>query len=172
MVKIAHASIDENGKIIRGKAGDQTGKELCIRRWYKKPWGVLVRFNDQKQARKIAEFMTAAVNNDFIGYDQGERNTLLAECKKVNFDVSKVKTPCECDCSSLVSVACMAAGVGESYLVSNGNCKTTRTLRRALMTTGLVTVIEDRNILDTCDSLCVGDILISEGHHVVVVVEV
>ena len=31
MIKIGHASIDENGKITGGKAGDQTGKEVCIR---------------------------------------------------------------------------------------------------------------------------------------------
>lgn len=171
MVKIAHASIDENGHARNGKAGDQTKKEVCIRSWYNKPWNVLVRFNDQKQAQKIADFMKAAAANDNIGYDQNQRNTLLAECKKVNFDVSKVG-PCECDCSSLVSIACMYAGIGESYLVSNGNCKTTHTLRRALLVTGKVTAIEDKNILSSCNSLKVGDILISEGHHVVVVVEV
>ena len=35
-VKIGHASIDERGKISGGKAGDQTGKEVCIRDWYNK----------------------------------------------------------------------------------------------------------------------------------------
>ena len=122
-------------------------------------------------ADKVADFMVMAAQNDNIGYDQDQRNTLLSECKKVGFDVSKVG-PCECDCSSLVSVACMYAGIPESYLISNANCKTTRTLRRALQCTGKVTVIFDKNILSSYNSLNRGDILISEGHHVVVVVEV
>ena len=42
-VKIGHASIDENGRAQGGKAGDQTGKEVCTRNWYKhsKGWRVL-----------------------------------------------------------------------------------------------------------------------------------
>ena len=38
-VKIGHASIDENGKAAGGKAGDQTGREVCVRDWdwYNKP---------------------------------------------------------------------------------------------------------------------------------------
>ena len=42
-VKIGHASIDENNAAKGGKAGDQTGKELCTRDWYTKGWNVLLR---------------------------------------------------------------------------------------------------------------------------------
>ena len=31
---IVHASINENGKITGGKTGDQTGKEICTRKFY------------------------------------------------------------------------------------------------------------------------------------------
>ena len=31
MAMIAHASLDEHGNIKGGNAGDQTGKEVCIR---------------------------------------------------------------------------------------------------------------------------------------------
>ena len=34
-VRIGHASQDEHGRATGGSAGDQTGKELCIRQWYK-----------------------------------------------------------------------------------------------------------------------------------------
>ena len=34
-IRIGHASISENGT-TSGKAGDQTGKEVCIREWYSK----------------------------------------------------------------------------------------------------------------------------------------
>ena len=36
-VRIGHASISEKGT-INGTKGDQTGKEVCIRTWYSKPW--------------------------------------------------------------------------------------------------------------------------------------
>ena len=42
-VKIGHASIDENKKIKGGAAGDQTGGEVCIRKWYNKPWEFVLR---------------------------------------------------------------------------------------------------------------------------------
>lgn len=37
--EIAHASINEKGKTTGGKTGDQTGKEICIRPYYKYPGG-------------------------------------------------------------------------------------------------------------------------------------
>lgn len=37
--KIAHASINEKGKITGGKPGDQTGKEICIRSFYTPSYG-------------------------------------------------------------------------------------------------------------------------------------
>lgn len=36
--EIVHASIDERGKTTGGKPGDQTGKEICVRSYYNKPW--------------------------------------------------------------------------------------------------------------------------------------
>lgn len=42
--KIVHASINEKGKATGGKAGDQTGKEICIRNYYEYPWDVHYRY--------------------------------------------------------------------------------------------------------------------------------
>ena len=36
--KIVHASINEKGTTTGGKSGDQTGREICIRSYYNKPW--------------------------------------------------------------------------------------------------------------------------------------
>ena len=52
-VKIGHASIDENGKITGGAAGDQNGKEVCTRDWYNKPWLKVFRPNDQIRVAKL-----------------------------------------------------------------------------------------------------------------------
>lgn len=171
MVLIAHASIDEHGKTKNGQAGDQTKKEVCTREWYNKPWNVLVRFTDPKMAEKVAVSMENASKNDLIGYDQNQRNTLLKEARKHNYDISKVDVPCECDCSSLVSVACMYAGIPESTLTLNGNCCTTSTLRQCLKSTGEVEIFTTPLYLTRTDRLKRGDILIKEGHHVVVVIK-
>ena len=100
-VKIGHASIDENGKIAGGKVGDQTGKEICIRDWYKKPWNVMLICTDEKLADKAAEYMEAICKDDSYGYDQSQRGTGYESIKKNG--VAKGKG--EFDCSSLVSVA-------------------------------------------------------------------
>lgn len=170
-VLIAHASIDENNRARGGQAGDQTGKEVCIREWYNKPWNVMIRFNDSVMANKVADCMEMAAANIYIGYDQNQRNTLLTKARKFNYDVSKVKEPCETDCSALVSVACMYAGIPESALTYNGNCLTTRTLRAGLKATGEVSVFTTIPYLAKPDKLKRGDILLKEGSHVVVVVK-
>lgn len=171
-VLIAHASIDENKAIKNGAAGDQTKKEVYVRSWYNKPWSYLIRFTDRIMANKLADCMEMACANDNIGYDQNQRNTLLKEARKYNYNVSKVKVPCETDCSALVSVACMYAGIPESTLTYHGNCATTRTLRQILKATGEVEIYSTPLYVSCVDRLKRGDILLKEGAHVAVVVKV
>ena len=47
---IVHASIDENGTTEGRKAGDQTGKEICIRKYYTPSygWSYHLRYNENK----------------------------------------------------------------------------------------------------------------------------
>lgn len=169
-VLIAHASLSEN-QTVNGEKGDQTGKEVCIREWYSKPWKALIRFKDPKVAEKVALCMENAAKNNLIGYSQATRNTLLNEARKHNYDVSKVTVPCNCDCSSLVSVACMYAGIPESVLTLHGNCATTSTLTNCLKNSGLVDVYTSLPYLTKTDKLKRGDILIKPNSHVVVVVQ-
>ena len=171
MAIIAHASIDETGKIKNGVAGDQTGKEVCTRTWYNKPWNCVIRFTDAGMREKVARCMEMAAANNHIGYDQNQRNTLLNKARKYNYDVSKITENCETDCSALVSVACMYAGVPESFLTLRGNCATTRTLRQILKATGEVEVFTTPLYTQKTEKLLRGDILLREGSHVAVVVE-
>lgn len=171
-VLIAHASSDENKNAKGGKAGDQTGKEVCIREWYNKPWNVVIRFTDATMANKVADCMEMACKNEQIGYDQLQRNTLLNKARKYNYNVSKVTEPCETDCSALVSVACMYAGIPESTLTLNGNCATTRTLRQILKSTGEVEIYTTPLYTAKSDRLKRGDIVLKEGSHVAVVVKI
>lgn len=170
-VMIAHASIDEHNRVSGGKAGDQTGKEVCVRSWYSKPWGCVIRFQDARMAEKVAQAMEMAAANNRIGYNQNQRNTLLKEARKHNYDISKVAVPCETDCSALVSVACMYAGVPESALTLMGNCAHTRNLKQMLKATGEVDIYNTALYTNKPDRLKRGDILLKEGSHVAVVVK-
>ena len=170
-IKIAHATHDENGKIYGGKAGDQTGGECCIRNWYNRPWNYIIRFKDGKIAEKVAYAMEQAAKNDNIGYDQYQRNTLFIEAKKVGYDPGKVTKKVETDCSALVSLACMYAGIPEDVLYKYDNSSTTSVIRARLVGTGLVDVFTAKQYLNSGDYLLRGDILLYEGHHVAVAIE-
>ena len=168
-VLIGHASINENGKASGGKAGDQTKKELCTRYWYSKPWSVLLRPKDSTMAEKIAIACEQACANENIGYDQGQRNTLYTQAKAVNFDLSKITTACECDCSSLACICAIAAGAPAEKLYVGGNMGTTRTMRSYFKNTGMFEILTDSKYLTTSDYLKRGDIVVNEGSHTFIV---
>ena len=167
-IKIGHASIDERGKTSGGTAGDQTGKEVCIRTWYSKPWGLVLRPKSASVAERMARACEAACANNKIGYDQGQRNTLNAQAKTVGYDLSRVGK-CECDCSSLMAVCAQAAGVNIPY--TSGNAPTTRTMRTAFSGTGAFEVLTESKYLTTDAWLKRGDVLVAPGAHTVMALE-
>ena len=164
-VTIGHASIDENKNIKGGNAGDQTKKEVCTRTWYSKPWTSVIRPKDSAKAEKIAKAMEQACANDKIGYDQNQRTTLYTQAKAANWDLSKIATACECDCSSLVAVCVNAAGITVSKDIYTGNEKT------ALANTGAFTVLTDSEYISKADYLKRGDILLGSGHTAIVLTD-
>lgn len=164
-VKIGHASIDERNKANSGTAGDQTQKEVCTRNWYNKPWHTVIRPKDSIHAEKIAKAMEQACANDKIGYDQYQRTTLYTQAKALNWDISKITTPCECDCSSLVAVCVNASGIAVSKDIYTGNEKT------ALANTGAFTVYTDAKHISKADYLKRGDILLGSGHTAIVLTD-
>lgn len=167
-VKIGHASIDENGKAIGGAAGDQTGKEVCTRTYYKAEWDAILRPKTAEVAEKSAKFIEDACANDKIGYDQGQRNTLYANAAAVKFDASKIIVKCECDCSSLIHVAVIAAGANVTY---GSNGFTTRTMADRLVASGNYEKLTDSKYLTSDKYLKRGDILVKAGSHTVMVLE-
>ena len=69
MVTIGSARIDENGNIIGGMAGDQTGREVCTEAYYVHKLGwVMLRPKDPKMAIRLAKAMMDACSNKNIGY--------------------------------------------------------------------------------------------------------
>ena len=161
-VYIGHASIDERGKANSGAAGDQTGKEVYKRTWYNKPWHTVIRPKSADIAEKIAKAMEQACANDNIGYDQYQRTTLYELAKAKKWDISKVTTKCETDCSALVAVCCNAAGIAVSKDMYTGNEKS------VLKGTGKFTIYTDKKYVNSSDYLMRGDILLGDGHTAIV----
>lgn len=161
-VKIGHAPKDEKGKFTGGGAGDQTGKEVCTRNWYNKPWTVVFRPKDASVAEQIAKAMEQACANDKIGYDQGQRTTLYTKAKEAAWDLSKITEKCECDCSALVAVCVNAAGIAVSKDMYTGNQK------RVLSATGAFEVLTYGKYTDSSNNLKRGDILLGVGHTAIV----
>lgn len=165
-VTVGSARIDEQGQSHSGKAGDQTGKEVSRQSWYKhsKGWRVF-RAKDAAKAERIARCMEMACDNEKIGYDQYQRNTLYKYAEAVGFDVSKVTTACETDCSALVRVCCAYAGImGLPSDFRTGN------MPKNLMNTGEFAELTGSKYTDQSVYLGVGDILVTKtsGHTVVV----
>ena len=167
-VIIGHASKDERGKATGGRAGDQSGKEVCERSWYRGGWNVLLRPAGPALAEKSAAACAAACGNPNIGYDQGGRNTLYVKAKAAGFELGRIAEPCECDCSSLMHVCAVAGGADIPY---GANGCTTRTMVRAFCGSGDYIKLTGKEFLTSPDKLQRGDILVKEGSHTVMVLQ-
>lgn len=164
-VIIGSARIDERGKASGGAAGDQnSGKEVSTQNWYlhSKGWRVF-RAKDPAKAEKIAQDMQYACDNNHIGYDQTDRNTLYDAAKPYKFNCSMVKKNVETDCSALVRICCLYAGID----VPNFN---TANEASVLMATGAFTELTDHKYTTSSMYLKRGDILLTKtkGHTAVV----
>lgn len=161
-IYIGHASKDENNKYTGGKAGDQTGKEVYKRTYYKHAngWHAL-RPKNVNHANAIVEAMQQAVDNPNIGYDQGERSDIMTSLKKYG-SLKKIAEPTECDCSSLVR-ACIYQATGKDV-----GSFTTANEASVLAKSGL---FENKFSVYSSSSLYNGDVLVTQtkGHTVVVI---
>lgn len=162
-IRIGHASIDEHGKAKGGASGDQTGREVTIRTWYSKPWGLVLRCKDAAKAEKMAAACEKGCANSNIGYDQNQRNTLNTQAEKVGYDLAKIKAKCETDCSAFMTVCAQAAGIDIPYTA--GNAPTTSTMREAFTSTGMFDVLTDSKYLTSDKFLRRGDIMVKPGSH-------
>ena len=163
-VNIGSAHIDEHGNAKGGKAGNQSGNELGVQKWYKhqKGW-VVLRPKDPYKGKEIAYDMQAACKNKHIGYDQGQRLTLYNAAKPYGFDCAKVTQDVETDCSALVRVCLAYAGI----MVSNF---TTANEASVLLGSGYFKRLSGDQYETRPDYLRAGDVLVTktQGHTVVV----
>lgn len=167
-INIGHASIDENGRANSGQAGDQTGKEVCVRTWYNASWNVVFRAKSATVAEKMAAACEILCNGNLVGYDQYQRNTLWDELAKVGWDPAKLKTKCETDCSAFMTALAKIAGI-EVPRVSLGNGKynapVTQTMRQAFTSTGSFEALTDSKYCTSDNYIKRGDILVRESGH-------
>lgn len=88
--QIVHASINENNKTTGGKPGDQTGKEICIRSYYNKPWDCILRYKSDTSTTSggkslIKEGQKQA--NKFVGTNLAIDGVRGANTKKAGIKV-------------------------------------------------------------------------------------
>lgn len=168
-ILIGSARIDENGKAHGGQAGSQTDKEVSTQKWYlsEKGWRVL-RFRDPVMAKRAAYAMQAACDSVYVGYDQHERDTLLHVSEPLGYDIAKVTTPCETDCSALIRV-CLAYAFGRDIVAEQTSAYFyTGNMMKWLLKTGYFYELEGTKYTEDYDRLGVGDILVTKtkGHTV------
>lgn len=168
-ILIGHASIDERGMTKNGSAGDQTGREVCTRLWYDKPWAYVLRCKDSVKAEQMARACERGCANNNIGYNQNRRNTLHTQAQKVNYDLSRITASCETDCSAFMSVCAQAAGIRIPY--NSANAPTTSTMKSAFAKTGEFEILTDSKYLTSDKYLKRGDILVKPGSHTVMALQ-
>lgn len=163
-VLIGHASIDERGKVKGGLAGDQTGKEVCTRAWYDKGWNVVLRPKSNALAESSARICEILCENNNVGYDQNQRNSLWNAWLKTR-SVSPI-TKVECDCSSLMTYCAILGGANITY---GKNAPTTSTMVNVFKASGCYEVLTDKKYLESDAYLKRGDILVKKGSHTAMV---
>ena len=165
-MRIGHASIDERKKISGGKAGDQTKKEVCIRSYYDKNWDYVIRAKDKNIAERQAVACEIMCNDDHIGYDQMNRNDLIALLEALKWDYTKISRDTECDCSSFMTACALCAGAKIDY---KGNAPTTRSMVTRFRASGAYEITPF--VSPKHNNLKRGDILVKQGSHTVMVLD-
>lgn len=160
-ITFGSARIDENGNISGGRAGDQTGNEVSMQGYYMHSQGwYCLRPRDPNVANKIAQSMIDACNNNYIGYDQSNRN-VVSVVKRYG-SMRSIREYCETDCANLVRGCIWEAtgrDLGDFYTGNEA---------AVLESSGL---FESRFNVSSSSQLYNGDVLVtkSKGHTVVVV---
>lgn len=164
---ISNSGGDEKKGTKGGKAGDQTGKEWQLKKWYNRPWTCVLRWPDIKVGTLIAQLSIDAALNNLIGYDQYQRNTYWTQLKKANYRPSQIKTACEEDCTAGVNANVHAAGylLGIQSIQKIPATGIRSTNMRSHFKKAGFQVLTDKKYLTGYQYLLPGDILLYDDHH-------
>lgn len=144
-------------------------------------WQYVFRPKDEKVADHIAWLMEGAVENgSYIGYGQDSLKSDGGKYKRTGVfdalfnmsdpDTRKIKSLCNCDCSSLVG-ACVygTASIEPKFYLPELRTMWTGTERDILMGTGAFIELTDPLLLELGTGLKRGDIMLKEGHTAVAI---
>lgn len=166
---ISNSGSDERKAYHGGAAGDQTGHEWELKKWYSRPWTHVFRYNgsDPRVPRTLAELGIKAALNNKIGYDQYQRGTYWAQLQKVGYDPEKITVACEEDCSAGVAANVKACGylLGIKALQNVSSSMSSRNTVSQLTNAGFKALTESK-YLTSGKYLQPGDILLYVNHHV------
>lgn len=164
-IQCGWASIDERGRASGGAAGDQTGLEVKVGRWYYFRQNCILRFKDRNKAAKAAQICRGIANNNKVGYDQNQRTTLYSELARAGWDPAKITKPVETDCSAEMAAIVNAVGIKVSKDLWTGNMK------KALYNTGAFYLYTGAAYTQSDRLLMTGDIILNEASHVIMALE-
>lgn len=121
---------------------------------------------DEEKVRKaIVSNAILGAKNDCIGYDQDTRGTFLNEVSKVDYNIEKLTTNCNTDCSAFVCTILKIVGhqldIDE---LKNIPLDDTRAMENDLTKAGFKAYRESK-YLTSPDELQPGDILLNTIHH-------
>lgn len=165
-MRIGHSSIDERNQGRGGTAGDQTGREVCIRAYYDQNWDYVLRPKSSELAERSAKACESMCNNIHIGYDKNDRNNLITDLESLKWDYQKITKDTECDCSSFMTACALCGGAKIEY---KGNAPHTGSMVSRFKASGSYDVMQF--VSKKHNSLKRGDILLKEGKHTVMVLD-
>ena len=120
---------------------------------------------EQKVRKAIVSNAILGAKNDCIGYDQYTRGTFLNEVSKVDYNIEKLTTNCNTDCSAFVCTILKIVGhqldIDE---LKNIPLDDTRAMENDLTKAGFKAYKESK-YLTSPDELQPGDILLNTIHH-------
>ena len=163
-MKIGNASADERGGVTGAAAGDQTGREICVRQWYPSPWDTVIRCRDKAMRERAAAYMEAICADAHFGYSQPNRWTGYESIRKNGGTVAGAAG--DFDCSSLC-LSCYALA-GMPFPVVSGY---TGNMAEIMRRTGLFDVLTEPKYLTGPEALLRGDILLNTKSHAAMALE-
>lgn len=164
---LSNCGHDENNKYHGGSAGDQTGTEYRVIKWYNRPWNYVLRAKSRTVGNKLAQIARQAAENNNIGYDQYQRLTYFDALSKADWNPSKITTKCETDCTASTAANVIATGyqLGIKSLEEVSPKLYSGNIRKGLMATGEFDTLTASKYLTSDKYLLPGDILLYENHH-------
>lgn len=157
-MNVIGARINELGKVVGGKVGDQTLREVCVHKFEPYPWDFMLIPKDRNIGAKAVEIGTAICKNENIGYGQPDRYTARQSIIANNGDISKAKG--DLDCSEFVRDCYELQGI------ELPNTVTTATLQHIFEHTGLFNT--DTEHCNDENYMIAGAIYCKAGHHTVI----